>query len=471
MTRRDTPLTALTPVIPAHLFYPGLSLAQILSIIWAHWKLSALIVLTVVALSALLMTLWPRTYTATVTLVVNYEVTDPQYGRELPLGQVGSYIATQVELMHTPGVLLAVVDRLRLTQDKEFSRGYSDGGGTLREWVAQTLNTNLAIYQGQMGSQLIYVTYSAHDPAKAALIANTVADVYVEQDYLRSSGPSSARAERYAQQLTDLRGKVTQAQSQVTAFRQSNDLLAEGDSASGDAALLGSLEGRLQEAQTARRVAEAQASGDQSVSDQALSSSLVQSLQSQLADQNVRMAQLNNAYTPQHPAIAELQSQMAATRGSLASALHYYSANALAGLQTAQRLEQSLQRAVQQQRVKVLASDQLRDQAATYLLELESAQTVSKRALENYDHILFTSGHERPNVSFVSRATPPVTASKPRLLKGLLLGAMTAAFLGLGLPLSRELLNRRVRCRDDLERHLGIPVLVDFRTLSARTTA
>jgi len=90
---------------------------------------------------------------------------------------VGTYIATQVELMQTPEVLFSVVARLKLTQNKDYSRGYNGDSGTLREWVAKELSKNLAIYQSQLGSQLIYVTYSANNPPEAAQVANTVAEV------------------------------------------------------------------------------------------------------------------------------------------------------------------------------------------------------------------------------------------------------------------------------------------------------
>ena len=113
---RATPMAVATPVIPLHFIHPGLSLAQMLSIVWAHRGLTILIVLLVASLTGLGLRFWPRTYTATATLMVNYEVNDPLNGKELPVGQVGSYIATQVELMQTPGVLLTVVDRLGLTQ-------------------------------------------------------------------------------------------------------------------------------------------------------------------------------------------------------------------------------------------------------------------------------------------------------------------------------------------------------------------
>ena len=466
---RESPVSVVTPVIPLNFVYPGLSLAQILSIVWAHRMLSILIMLLGLSLTALVMAVWPRTYTATVTLMVNYEVNDPLNGKELPVGQVGSYIATQVELMQTPAVLLAVVDRLKLAQNKDYARGYGGDSGTLREWVAKEVGKDLAINQGQMGSQLIHATYSANDPEVAAQVANTVAEVYKEQDYMRSTGPPGERARRYAQQLKELKGKVDQAQLDVTAFHQRNGMLDEGNKTNVDVALLATLEGRLLEAQNARRVAEARASQDLSVSDQVLSSPVVQSLKAQLAAHELRLAQLKRAYTAEYPDIREAQSQVEDTRRLLASAVRSYTANASAGLEVARRLELKLQQAVEEQRAKVLASGQLHDEAAKYLLELQSAQAVYKRALEGYDQITFASLGHYTNVSFVSRATPPAKPSKPKVLTWMILGCMAAVVLGFGIPLGLELFHRRVRCRDDVERHHGIPVLVEFGRLAPRT--
>ncbi len=467
---REAPVSVVTPVIPLNFVYPGLSLSQIFSIVWAHRRLTTLIVLVVLSLTALALALWPRTYTAVVTLMVNYEVNDPLNGKELPVGQVSSYIATQVELMQTPEVLLAVVDRLKLTQNRDYTGGYSGSSGTLREWVAKEVSRNLSIYQGQMGSQLIYLAYSARDPTEAAQVANAVAEVYKEQDYSRSTDQPGERTKRYALQLGELKGKVEQAQKDVTAFHQRNALISEGNKTNVDVVLLETLEERLLEAQSARRAAEARASGDQSVNDQVLSSTLVQTLKSQLAALEARLAQVNAIYTPHHPDVVEVQSQVQDARRSLASAVRSYSANASATLSAAQRLEQSLQRAVAEQRAKVLAGGQLHDEGAKYLLELESSQAVYKRALEGYDQVMFASGGHYTNVGIISRATPPVKPSKPKILTGAILGFMAAFVLGLGLPLGYELFNRRVRCRDDVERHHGIPVLVEFGRLRMRNT-
>ena len=466
----DMTLPVFTPAIPLSLAYPGLSPAQITAIVWAHRRLTLLIVVLVASLAALLMVTWPRTYTATVTLMVNYEINDPLNGKELPVGQVSSYIATQVELIQTPEVLLAVVDRLRLTQDKEYASGYRGDSGTLREWVARAVSKNLVISQGEFGSQLIHVKYSANTPTGAAQVANTVADVYREQDHMRSTGPPGERATRYAQQLNELENKVNQAQKQVTGFHQRYGLLDEGNKTNVDMALLATLEGRLLEAQNLRRAAQARAARDQSVNDEVLSSNLVQTLKTQLATQESQLAQLNTVYGPRHPNVLNLLSQLAVTQRALASAVKSYSGNAMSELIVAQRLEQNLQTAVAEQRSSALARGQLHDEAAEYLLKLASAQAVYKRALEGYDQIMFASAGHYSNISVVSRATPPVKASKPKTLAGLLLGAMAAAALGFGIPLTYELFHRRVRCRDDLERHHGVPVLVEFPRLRMAST-
>ncbi|MBC7982778.1 MAG: hypothetical protein H7Y02_02880 [Candidatus Obscuribacterales bacterium] len=452
--------------------HPGLSLSQIFSIVWAYRKLTIAIAAIVIAITCLVVALWPRTYTSTATLMVNYDVNDPLNGKEFPIGLLSSYMATQTELMRNPEVLLAVVDRLNLTQDDEYAAGYSGDSAGLREWVQKKISKNLTIYQGQFGSQLIYLTYAAHTPAEAARIANTVADVYKEQDFVRSTSPTTERAKRYAEQLEQLKSKVKQAQEQYTSYHQSNSLIDSGGKADVEIALLSDLEQQLIDAQRARRIAESRTSSDQDVGDQVMGSQLIQTLKTQLATQESRLAELQTTMGPRHPQVIELQSQLQASRRALSSEVNSYSRNAAGGLSATQQLEQKLQRSVAAQHEKVLNVSKLHDQAAKYRLELESAQAVYKRALDGYDQVMFASLGNYTNVSFVSRATPPVKASKPRVLVYLLLGTIAGCLLGLFAPLFYELTNRRVRCRDDLERDNGVPVLAEFQPLPMmRSTA
>ena len=81
---------------------------------------------------------------------------------------------------------------------------------------------------------------------------------------------------------------------------------------------------------------------------------------------------------------------------------------------------------------------------------------------------MFASDGRFSKISLVSHAVPPQTSSKPKKVKLLLLAAMAGIFAGLALPVGYELLiNRRIRCRDDFERHFGIPVLIELDAIPA----
>lgn len=460
----------ITPVVPLNFVYPGLSLLQIFSIIWGHWKISLVIITLVLSITVVAIKLWPRTYTAEVTLMVNYEVNDPLNGKELPIGQLGSYIATQIELIQNQGVLLEVIETLELTLNKDYTAGYTGKTGTLEQWIVEQLRKNLTVNQGQYGSQILYVSFSANNPNLSAEVANAIAETYKKQDELRSISQPVERSARYAEKLAELKQNVEFAQQKVTEFHKRNDLIDEGNRANFDVVMLASLEERLLEAQNERRLAEARVLGDQSVSDGVLASPEVQALKAQLAEQQLQLAKLQKIYTPEYPDLLDLQSSIVTIKEALDSALHKYAANELEKLSVAKQLEKSLQISVAKQRVKVLANSKLHDEAGKYVLALESARSLYKRVLDEYDQLKFsTSGHS--NINIVSRATPPLKASKPRVMKGLLLGAVVAFMLGIGIPLAYELFNRRVRCRDDLERDHGISVLAELSGDSMRAAA
>jgi polysaccharide biosynthesis transport protein len=446
----------------------GLSLQQILSIVKAYRVHAVVIAAVVITGTAIFAKMLPKTYMATSTLMISGEQRDPLAGAQQQQEPLGIYIATEIQLMQSPSVLLSVVDQLKLADDKAYAGGYG-GQGSLKEWVKDNLAKGLAIEPGTAGSQLIYINALARYPSLAAEIANAVADTYITQERERVSGPANERAKRYAVELAELKSKVATAQDQVTAFRQRNGLPNfTAQSINIDTELLSSLETRYQEAQNARRAAEVKAAADQSLNSGAGGVVAMQPLKNQIDTEQAKLAELQATLGPRHPKVVELQNELAANQRNLARVVQNLSSGASAELISAQQLEAKLLAAVTQQRAKVLAVSRLQDEGTKYLLELESAQSVYKRALDGYDQIMFASDSRFSKVSLVSRAVPPQTSAKPKKVKLVMLGALAGIFLGLALPVLYELLvNRRIRCRDDFERHFAVPVLTEFDPIPA----
>ena len=465
---------ASEPMIPQNYAHPGLSLMQVTAIVWAYRKHALIIAASILLATAVVAKLLHKTYTATATLMVNYPQQDPLLGGgQAQATPMGTYMATEIQLMQSPEVMLPVIDKLKLTSNKDYTAGYRGDGSNLREWVNHILVQDVDIEPGQAGSQLIYVTAAAREPYLAAAIANAISTIYLAEEQQRISGPASERAKRYAAELVELKNKVRLAQDQVTAFRQRTGV---SDSPNGNndiqTTLLASLEARLQEAQNARRLAEVSAATDPRFNTGAAVSATVQALKTQIDLETAQLAQLRATLGPRHPKVLELESQIAANRRNLAAEDQHLSAGAGATLAAARALEAKLQAAVVAQRKKVLGISQLQDEGTKYMLELESAQNVYKRALDGYDQIMFASDSHMANVSIVSRAVPPQLASKPNKIKLVILGAFAGLFFGVLGPLAYELLvNRRIRCRDDFERDFQVPVLMEFDTLPAAGSA
>jgi uncharacterized protein involved in exopolysaccharide biosynthesis len=424
-------------------------------------RASILIAVVLIIATAVIVKLLPKSYAATATVLVNYEANDPT--RQVPAELFASYMLTQIELMQSRDVLQTVISKLNLTDDPEFAPKVSNSLATPSDWAEKNLRANVEVAQGK-GIELLYVTATSKDRNKAAAIANAVVDAYQSRERDRVRDPKSGRQFEYSEQLRELKAKVDVAQSNMADFRQRTGLADVSSANDVETQTLNGLEQQLLVAQNQRREAESKTVGDQAVSNTVLTSSLIQNLKNQLATLESQLAQMSQTLGPQHPKVLELQSQIAATQRSLNQEVQTFKSGSNNDVASARQVEENMQRAVAAQRTKLVAVRKMQDEGQKLQLELESAQNVYKRALDGYDQIMFASA------SVVTRAKAPIESTKPPKMALLAGGVILALLLAVLVPLSRELFfNRRVRCRDDVEREFGIPVLAEFDRLASLT--
>ncbi|HJS89926.1 MAG TPA: hypothetical protein VJ738_08195 [Steroidobacteraceae bacterium] len=460
MGNEPLPVSTFAPV-DDELSSAGLSLTQLIAILRAHLKRSLLILACLIVASAFIISILPRSYVATATLIVNRTDQNPLASPDLPRGWDNTFIPTQLDLIRSPAVLQPVIDRLHLMSNPEFTRGYSGDPAVVREEVFSNLYDALTVFQGS-GSELLYVSAAAKRPDEAAAIANVVAMEYLKLNRERIEEPAIQRAKVYSQELEQLRQQTVSAQESVAAFRQKHGMinLAPGSDDEAEAAL-NDLEQKLLAAENQERSIQAQlearawgtmTAGSNSTSD----------LASKLSADEAELARMRETLGRRHPAVLELQSQISATRHAIAAGL-------AAQLADAKKLVARYSAAVDAQRDQVLKRRRVQDEGTKLLLELQSAEATYKRALDGYPQIEFASSDGFSDVSLVSLAAPPVRAIKPNKLKYFLAACALSLGLAFGIPFGYELfVNRRLRCRDDFERHFGIPVLAQFDPLTGR---
>jgi succinoglycan biosynthesis transport protein ExoP len=442
----------------------GMSLAQITTILRAHWKHSVIATLALVFVFAVIIKLVPKSYVATATLIVNYGDKDPLASNDYPAGTENTFIPTQIELMESPVVLGRVIKRLHLTSDPLFTRGFSGPPAALLALVMTNLRASVSVTQG-MGSDLLYVSVTAKQPVEAARIANAIADEYLSLDRQRIDGPAAERAKRYSEELTQLRANTIRTQDRVTAFRQRHAMIdLSPEKADAAEAALKTLQQKLLAAQNTRRELQAQLQALSEVGGVSAGGIDEGTLSTKLADEELRLAHLSSTLGPRFPSVVALKSQIAATKRAI-------KADSTAQLASVIALEQKYQSAVDAQQKLVLQRRKFQDEGAKLLLELQSADATYKKALDGYDQIQFATAYHGINVSLISRATPPAIAVRPNKIKYFLMCVILSMGAGVLLPFAHELLlDRRLRCRDDLERHFGIPVLIQLQPITLQAT-
>lgn len=442
----------------------GFTILQLWYMVRAHLWLSIATFAVLTGLAFVTIKMLPKSYVATAALIVNQDNTDPLAGRNLPVGLGGTFFPTQMELIYNNVVLRPVVARLDLTSDEQFTGGYAGDAHTLNGIVVNSLRNALDVQQGR-GSQLLYISATARNPVQAADIANAVSDEYLHQIAERTNAPAIERATRYAAQLAELKEKADAAQARVAEFRQTHGMadLKAGQGGDQEGQALADLQNRLLAAQNLRRQLQGQPANAHADSTAVVEAPEALALRSKLDSLEGEMGQARATLGPRHPRILQLQADIDATRRAM-------QANLATRLRHARELEYRYQAALDAERARLLERRDVQDEGTKLLLEQQLAVEAYAQALRGQDQVQFASEGNYQDVTMVSRAEPPLTPTKPNKLK-LFAAAVLASFaLAVGGPFAYELLfDRRVRCRDDLERQFGIVTLAQFgRLIPAR---
>lgn len=460
------------PTIPASFIQQGISPAQIMAMLLAYtkWIIAVTIVVTIIAILVSKFVL-KKNYEATATLQFDFQVYDPVTGREFPSFLQQSYMTTQLDILQSRRVLLKVVDQLGWASDPERTKGYEAGSaGSVQDYLVDRLGKSLTVGHGR-DSRLVNVTYEADSGAEAARVANTVSEVYVAEQFAQSAAPIRERAGEYSEQLQQMSQKVTSSQQRLSEFRQEHELIDFAQRSDVETERLNELTRRLDEAESQasaaslrlQQLGKLRAGQGPLISDSdALTSSYIETLKRDLAALEVRRSELTETLGRRHPDLIALDSQIAEARSHLNRELDVLVANVRNEAELAADRAAALRQKVASQRNKVLEVQRLADEAANYRREMIAAEKLHDAALNRYDEVVLSSNSQYTNVRLVSPATPPLKHSSPQTRVNAVLGLFFGGFLGVTTALLAELRRRRVRSRDDIERDLGIPVLIEL---------
>jgi uncharacterized protein involved in exopolysaccharide biosynthesis len=306
-------------------------------------------------------------------------------------------------------------------------------------------------------------------------VADAFMQAYIDTALELKVEPARAYNDLFDSRAKQLRDALETAQARLSDYQKTHGLIDNGDRVDVENQRLSDLSAQLvalQATAAQNHGKRAQSAAASATLPEVLADPTVSLLSSQLSTEEARMKELQSRYGPSYADVVAERERIAAIRASYDAAVAKVSGSLAVNGGVANAQLADLQRAIAEQRARVMAAQGLRDEASVYKRDVDNAQAAYTAVQERVSQMGVESQNTRTNVSVLKHATEPATPSSPKLLRNFAIAVFLGFFAGIAAALVRELRDRRMRVAIDVEQELRQPLLMVLpvsRQLPARS--
>jgi succinoglycan biosynthesis transport protein ExoP len=456
-----------------------------LTLCWRARLIAGITLATVVLATAALIVIPPK-YLATAVVIVDprqLHVTDTPTVLT-GIGADAAAVESQVEIITSTALARKVITAMKLEDDPEFAQASwsdeisnalhtlvgGDGGALQRtkdERLISNLQKNLTVRRrGQ--TYVLEINFYAKEAAKAARIANAVAQAYLTDQRDVNSSTTASASEWLDSRLQDMRERVRRSDEAVESYRSSHNIV---DVTQGNKLINRQIEDLTQQIALARTyTADARARMEQVESaarrkddpatlSEVLQSPVITNLRSQYTEAARTVSEYSTMYGDRYPALTVVRARLADVRRQIDDEIARILAGVRNDYQTAVNRQNSLEGALTGLKEQFAAADQ----ADIKLHELERDAQANRDLFEQFlNRAKQTSEQQSMQIAdarIVAPALPPLKPSRPAM--SLLLGAAACAglLLAIAIALLMEQMRQGFRGLREATQFLALPAL------------
>lgn len=471
----------------------SLDFTAIRGMVWRQRFIFLITVPVAIALGFIITLLITPKYQATSTLQVDTNpvvIVDGQ--DQAPTARdIRAYKETLARVVKSRSVAARVVDTLKLTNrlgpddsDKPEAMSSDVWAGRKREATINTLLAGLTV-EPDPDANVVTISYTSADPNLAARIANAYTNAVLADELSRNLSQSEYAREYLQDQITQLQGKLSEAEQQSIAYARQNrivsgSLLGDGDADSGSsgggggggggglpstvtgANLLGinmaygdAKNRRIAAQQRWEEVRNRPASSLAEVQ----ASSAVQNLISDRSKAMAELADMRTRYGEDYPPARELKARLATIDAQIRKESEAIKSSIEVAYETAVRQENAFSTEVGK-----VSDDTLDEQSRRVLFGQLSREAASYRAqldamMARYNALAASANIKPSTLTKLDDAQVPAKPISPDMSKNLLIAALLGIGLAGAVAILREIFDNRLRSVSDVERKLGLSAL------------
>ena len=319
-------------------------------------------------------------------------------------------------------------------------------------------------------SRLALITVTDRKPQRAALLANTIADTYIEYnlDY-KLEGARSAMA-WLAEQESDLKRQLEDSELKLYQYKKDRNLLAVSlddkqsmlsQNLANVNAKLTELHIKLIELDAKRKMIQRARNNitEEETLPEIREKGTIEKLRDSYVGLTKDYADLSSRYGPDHPKMKALIGQMETVRKAYEQEIDGVLATFEKSYQELLDNEHALKGLMEQQKNEAIELSKIEVEYKPLQRASEQEEKMYGIVAGRQKEIDITGPMKTNNVRVLERAIVPGFPIRPKPVQNLLLGLMFGLGIGVGLAFAIEALDNTLKTQADVEQLLGTPVL------------
>jgi len=385
-------------------------------------------------------------------------------------------LQTQVDLLGSRSIAQHVAHQLNLVNDAQFLReaGLENepAGDSRAAKVASALQEKLSL-SSPRDTRLIAIQYDSHDPARAARIANSFAETFINDTLQRRLDTFTYSRNFLHRQLGETKGRLEKSESNLVSYALSTGLVDAGNAAgiagsdgerrSITTASLVDLNSAYSQAQANRMQAQQrweQATATPAMSlPEVLSNPAIQNLTRQRAELEATLQQERERRQDNHPAIVQAKAQIAELDRQIGAIAGGVRASIGNQFRVAAGQEAAIRGRVSALKAATFA-EQGKDVRYNILKrEVDTNRNLYNTLLQRYNEVSTQVANTTNPISIIDRAQMPSSPSYPRPALNMALASLAGVALALVAGFARTRMDDKVHGPTDVESDFRAPLL------------
>lgn len=400
-------------------------------------------------------------YQASATILIEPEPPKVLNIQEVtPIGApTQDYYRTQYELMTSRPIVHKVIEGLDLkARIPELERAPDP---------VRALQAAISV-EPRRHTRLVAVKFEHPNPALAAEVTNGLARQYVKHNLDIKLRAAQEAMTWLNEQMTSLRAKVQESSVALQNYRVKAGIMGLQEQRQITAQKIMDFNKQYLEAQAQRLSVEAKMNELQRITSDrggaqtiftVADNQLIQRLKQEASELEVTRAKLSRTYKEKHPEILKIDAQIEQVTQRIDAEIKTMMRAVQTEFRVARAREETLLGNVNRLRAEAQELNEKEIQYLNLQRDADSNQQLYEAVLKRLKETGVTGGLETNNVSVIEEAVTPRVPIRPRRAVNLLIAVMVGLVIGVGTALTIEYFDTTVKTPDDVERHLGLPVI------------